>query len=329
MNSLTGIGVAFVEKHGAAKAAEVIGKGVQIPEKWPQGNQPTVIDLEKLVAFDPELLGVSAAVPGETPLPSTPLMAPYEWPKGTRIAILMPTNRAPHVGLLKCFSAIFERDKMQFIPLKTNMPPSRGRNILAQRWMESGCPLALWLDDDVLFPHGDVQWYREQCGNPNFPAEYALINPIARLMQQNRTLIGGCYFGRSDGGRAQYANAFMSNQADDAAHNGPRNFVEETPWVGFGFTLVNVSVLHDIIRTQPEVEIKNAALAKQLGYRYRFFNALSVDGEDSENSEDNCFCTRALQAGHRTFVDHAVVPIHVGERGYSYHNTRRARPQLF
>jgi len=331
MTQLTEIGKTFVTKYGAAKAAEIIGKNIGIPEKWVAGgNQPTVVDLQKLVEFDSTLIGAPVVTESwEEPVAKSEEIAPWVWPEGKRIAILMPSNRAPHLGVLKCFATLFERDKMQFIPLKTNFPPTRGRNVLASRWLASGCEWGLWWDDDTVVPHGDVGWFREITGNPNFPPEFANINPIARLLQQNRTLIGGCYFGRSDNGRAQYASAFQSNLADDAAHTGPRNFVEETPWVGFGFTLVNIRVLQDIIRTQPEIEIKNTILAGQLGYRYRFFNALSVTGDDSENSEDACFCTRALRAGHHTFVDHAVVPTHIGERGYSYHNTRRSVPAMY
>lgn len=338
MIDLTQVGVAFTTKHGIEKAAEMTGRPKGAAKDWAEGKQPSVRDLQKMIETDPEILGsppqASATEPmvlDDAPPAAAPAsgIAPYAWPEGKRIAILMPSNRAPHLHLLKCFATLFERDKMQFIPLKTNMPPSRGRNWLAQRWLDSGCELGYFWDDDVVLPHGDVGWYRDISGNPNFPADYAQINPIARLMSQNKTFIGGCYFGRNDNGRAQYATAMASNMADDSAHTGPRNFVEETPWVGMGATLVHVNVLRDIIKTQPEVEIKNGQLAQQLGYRFRFFNSMSAYGEDSENSEDVAFCARARIAGHKVWVDHAVVPLHMGERAYCYHNTRKMQPQFY
>jgi hypothetical protein len=329
---LTEIHTAYVAKHGEKKAAEVIGKNPTVVQRWAAGNMPTLMDAEKLALDDPSIFALPAAPAPATESSddweSTP-PAPYAWPEGKRVAILMPTNRAPVAGVLKCFATLFERDKMQFIPYETNFPPTRGRNWLAQRFLESSCEWSLWWDDDILVPHGDVAWFRNVTRNQNFPQAFANINPIAQLMSRNQTLIGGCYFGRAEPARAQFANAFTSALTDEAAHFGPRNHIEETPWIGFGFTLVHRSVFTDIIKTQPEVEMKDVNQINSLGYRYRFFNALSAYDNNSENSEDACFCHRAALAGHKTWVDHSVVPTHWGSCGYSFHNTRKTPPRLY
>lgn len=286
--------------HGGPPAA------IQLP--------PSEEDVRAYVENHPEL---AVSSPAE--------VTPYEWPQGDKVAILMPSNRDPDWGILKAFAAIFERDKMQL--LHPGEPMSailyRDRNQLAADFLASGCPWAVNWDDDTVPPHGDVEYLRHLSGNPAYPESYARLNPIGRLLQAKKTLVGATYFSRRRGGRAQYAGAFASTLANDVVHNGPRNLVEKQAWVGMGFTLIHRSVFTDIIRTQPQIEIKDPATIKQVGYKYRFFNSLSIDGPDSENSEDVAFCTRALRAGHQPHVDHAVSCVHVGRHGFSYHNTRR------
>jgi hypothetical protein len=249
---------------------------------------------------------------------------PFEWPKGERLAILLPTNRNPELELLSFFSAIFERDKMVFVPSRMNYL-IRNRNQLAETFLYgTNCPWSLWLDDDAVPPWGDVQAFRNLVHNPNFPEDFIKLNVIYRLVGSGKKFIGGCYFGRHPGGRAQYAEAIASNISDQAAHAGPRNLIQATNWIGMGGpTLVHRSVYEDIMRTQPEGNIQNPALARLLGYRYKFFSQTAADTDESENSEDKNFCVRATRAGHQIFVDHAVMPAHVGRMGFSFLNTRR------
>lgn len=248
-----------------------------------------------------------------------PTIEPYQFPQGTRVAICMPSNRSVHSGVLKSFAALYERDKMQFIP-SNETSIIRARNYCAQAFLNSGCEWSFWLDDDTVLPHGDVPYYRKLSDNPQFPPEYININPIARLMQSGHKLIGGCYFGRFPNGNAQFQEAYQSSTINSVAHNGPRNYVSPVGWVGFGCTLVHKQVFLDIIRTQPEIAVNNPAFAAKFGYNYHFFNL-----PNEEQSEDAAFCARAVKAGHQTYVDYAVMPIHMGEMGYCYHNTNVKR----
>lgn len=339
MRNLESLPRAYLNKHGVAKCAEVVGKDARIVERWKVGNMPPLIDLQKLIEFDPSMWSAPPAPVGEddpigdqraegTPLvaiaPLAPEPTPYEWPTGTKIAILMPTNRAFVPGVLKAFAAIYERDKMQLLHPGTDMPLLRARNILAAEFLASGCEWALSWDDDTIPPHGDVEYHRALAEDPMFPEPYIKLHPIGRLLQQKKTLIGGVYFSRKKGGRAQFHGAFASKPVDEAEHRGPRNLVTEEQWVGMGFTLIKREVFTDIMRTQPELQIKDQTLARQLGYSWRFFNPLSITGADSEHSEDVAFCTRAARAGHKTFVDHAISCIHVGPKGHGFRNTAKA-----
>ena len=296
---------AFLAKYGAEETSKITGKPLNIVSGWGSSKNPTLDDIELMIAKDGDVFA---------PAPNH-VFEPYQFPAGKRVAILMPTNRPVHVGVLKSFAALYEREKMQFFD-SNDTSIVRARNQCAQKFLDSNCEWSFWLDDDTVLPHGDVEYFRKISDNPHFSPAYININPIARLIQTGRTLVGGCYFGRNSSGVAQFQEAYQSNITNNAAHTGPRNVVDPVGWIGFGCTLVHRRVFEDIIATQPEVKIDNDGYVAKMRYRYRFFNYVT-----DEHSEDASFCIRAKKAGHQTYVDYAVMPIHMGEMGYSYHNT--------
>ena len=307
----------YVARNGIDHTSKLTGKGVSAVSSWGITKNPSLDDIQLMLNKD----DVKAAEKQEA---LSPAISPYTFPEGKRVMILMPSVRPIHIGVLKSFAALYEKDKMQFY---TNPPDNsyvRARNNCAARFLESGCEYAFWLDDDTIVPHGDVEYFRRISNNPQFPANYIMINPIARLMQTGKTLIGGCYFGRNPRGVAQFQEAYQSVSTNFTAHTGPRDVVTQAGWIGFGCTLVHRKVFEDIIKTQPEVAVKNAAFAKSFNYNWGFFNFI-----DEEHSEDASFCHRAMIAGHSTFVDFAVMPVHMGEMGYSYLNTATAMKPLF
>lgn len=297
----------FLAKYSVKITAELVNKPIPVVASWGNGKNPSLDDINILINKDPELFGF-----GER---KEQAITRYEFPSGKKVCILMPTNRPIHVGVLRSFAILYERDKMQFYT-SNDTSIVRARNICAQKFLDSGCEYSFWLDDDTIVPHGDVEYYRKVADNPNFPASYININPIARLIQTQHTLVGGVYFGRNSNGIAQFQEAYQSSMVNDSAHSGPRSVVNPVGWVGFGCTLVHRKVFDDIITSQPEVIVNDQAFAAKFNYRYKFFNYVS-----DEHSEDASFCIRAKRAGHQTYVDHAVMPIHMGEMGYCYHNT--------
>ena len=300
----------FVAKYGIDDTSKITGKKNNLVSLWLSGKSPQVSALQAMISHDPELFGIKEA---EVKVEQ---IAPYQFPEGRKVAILMPSVRPIHIGVLKAIAALYEREKMQFFTVADNSYV-RARNWCAQRLLDSGCEYGFWLDDDTVPPHGDVEYFRRLADNPQFPANFININPIARLIQTGKMLVGGCYFGRQPGGVAQFREAYVSTMVNDAAHSGPRNVVDPVGWVGFGCTLTHRKVFEDIINTQ-DVLVKNPQFSNRFGYSYNFFNYI-----DDESSEDTSFCVRAKQAGHQAFVDMAVMPIHVGTAGYSYHNTKR------
>lgn len=300
---------AFLAKYGVKDTAEVVGRSETVVNGWLGGKPPTLADVQAMIGKDPEVFDQKSSEP----------IAPYQFTSGTKVCILMPTNRPIHSGVLRSFAYLYERDKMQFFT-SNDTSIVRARNICAQKFLDSNCQYSFWLDDDTILPHGDVEYYRKISDNPSFPAAYVNINPIARLIQTQHTLVGGCYFGRNPNGTAQFQEAYQSTIVNNAAHNGPRNAVDPVGWIGFGCTLVHRKVFEDIIKTHPDVVITDQGFVSRFGYKHRFFNYVS-----EEHSEDASFCIRAKRAGHQAHVDYAVMPIHMGETGYCYHNTNQKR----
>jgi len=302
----------FVNKYGIDETSKLVGKPPSVVTQWAISKNIAFEALQIMLEKDPDMFFGHNAQEPET-------IAPYEFPSGKRVAILMPSIRPIHIGVLKSITALYEKDKMQFYTVADNSYV-RSRNNCAQWFLDSGCDYAFWIDDDTVLPHGDVNYYRTLSDNPNFPTSYININPIARLMQTNRTLVGACYFGRTPTGKAQFKEAYASNIANDAAHSGPRNVVNPTDWVGFGCTLVHKKVFTDIIEKVPDIAVKNMGFAQAFGYKYNFFNHI-----DDEHSEDTSFCARAKLAGHQAYVDMAVMPLHLGPVGFTYHNTNKKK----
>lgn len=298
--------IRYINHHGVDATVALTGKPRSTVMAWLTTRPPGYVELDKMVAHDPE-----AFLP-----PAEAAVLPYSFPAGTRVALLMPSVRPIHLGVLKSVAALYERDKMQLFSIADNSYV-RARNWCAQRFLDSGCEYSFWLDDDTVLPHGDVEYFRKLADHPTFPANFINLNPIARLMQTGKSLVGGCYFGRQPGGVAQFKEAYTSAMTNDAAHAGPRNVVDPVGWVGFGCTLVHRKVFEDILATQ-DIRVTNAAFAQRFGYQHKFFNHL-----DDESSEDVSFCVRAKQAGHQAFVDFAVMPLHLGVAGYTYHNTKK------
>lgn len=327
---ITGLGIRFLDKHGKDMAIKVIGKAGHIVSRWVNGSEPSVADLQRLIDFDPSLVGAPVSTPVELPAieksqpeQTVSSVGPtYEWPQGTTVAVLMPSSRGVEIETVKSMLGWFERDKMTFIDQSATLPVY-ARNKLAAKFLAGNWPWSFWLDSDIVPPTGDVDWFREISGNPSYPAPFARLNPLVRLMSSNRKFIGGCYFGRHTNGKAQFNEAHVSPFVNNGAHGGPNNSVLKTRWVAAGCTLVHRDVYLDIIKTfGDKIRIKDPERRNALGYEYRFFTPQYDDPDLADNSEDVSFCDLAEKSGHEVFVDHAIMPAHMGKCAYGYHNTK-------
>ncbi len=293
----------YVDKHGVEKVSEITGKAAGMVAAWAE-NKTTIPmkDLQALLDFDPS--------------PIHEIKPLYTLPDNSeKLAFMMPTSRGPHWATFLSTLATWETGKM--VPLIE--PGSfivRARNRLAHRWLfHTKCPLGLWGDDDMLWPHGDAASFKSIDGNADYPDFWAGINALHRLLFQKKSLIGAAYFGRRPGASGQFGGS-GDPMIDQEIRSGPRDALLKTPWVGFGFVLMQRQVMLDIIEQGLAHEMSDAD-AHYLGYKYDFFSP-QVPGE----SEDVAFCRLAEKAGHSTYVDLSIMAGHVGSHVFNYKNTR-------
>jgi hypothetical protein len=251
---------------------------------------------------------------------SEPAEAPFVEPtypqwSGKKLAILSTTNREYKYTTLKSLMGLYDKQNMEFFSIYSNFLV-RGRNILADMFLRSGCEYAFLVDDDMVFPHGDAKWFKAATGLHMMPDNFAGLNTINVLYSRKKTLIGGVYFGRTPNGRGMFHEAITESLINSEVHNGPRDIVRPTNWVATGCMLVHRSVFEDIIKTQPEIALEQN-IATELGYRYGFFDPIH-----GQMGEDVSFCMRAKKAGHQPYIDLAVYPGHVGDNTFTYMNTR-------
>lgn len=302
MLKLTTIAKDFITRHGEARTAEVTGAKIENVRAWAAGtSQPTLPQLEKLLDEDPD------------PINTIKPLYTCGLPEGQRLAICMNTNRAVDWRTMQSITKLFESEKMQLIIHPTNFL-IRGRNQLARRFLETKCEWSLWVDDDMVLPCGDARWFKTVCQCPNFPDTYAGLNTIGRLLFHGKTLIGGCYFDRINGQKAQFNEAAASPEANAEAKSGPKNDIRQSKWIAAGCTLIHRTVFEDIAN-QGIAKALPDNQAQYLRYKYGFFDPISEGA-----GEDVSFCLRAEKAGHKSFVDLSIMPGHVGAHVYNYYS---------
>lgn len=181
------------------------------------------------------------------------------------------------------------------------------RNRLANRFLETEAEWLVWVDDDMIPPIGRPEWYRWIGGN-KVKDMIAGQHYIPRLKAHNKTLVGGCYFGRQLSGIPVFNSGRVNSDAFSAAKRASGQLLA-TEWTGTGCMLVHRSVLEDIKTKFPD-------LAPSDRYPWwNFFHPMQGYGEDVS------FCLRAKEAGHISYTDTGLQCLHVGYCAWGFHNT--------
>lgn len=168
---------------------------------------------------------------------------------GKDIFLCLPMYKTTNPVTLLCLMGIYDRQKFGVLMDYGDAFVIRTRENIAHRFLESGKEEALWIDDDMVVPMGNAQWYRRHTHIP-LPDKYAGLHTANRLRSHGKTIVGGLYFGRHPFGRAMYYEAIVDSPEgaieNDWAHEGPRDVLRPTKWTGTGCLWHTRQVLVDI-----------------------------------------------------------------------------------
>jgi GT2 family glycosyltransferase len=195
----------------------------------------------------------------------------------------------------------FGRDKIRFEMNCGDAMIYHSRNVIAQKFLETDAKWLLMMDDDIIPCIGRPGWMRHWVqAARNIPDAPLQRHVLHRLVGSGKTLIGGAYFGRQEGGTLMCSNPDLASHAKAYA-----DAAAPVEWVATGCMLVHRKVFEDIQTSFPELAPKN------LGDAFDFFHPLS-----GSEGEDVSFCRRAAKAGHQPHIDLGLPVFHVGYKTY-------------
>jgi hypothetical protein len=234
---------------------------------------------------------------------------------------------------------------------------AHSRNTCVDSFLQTPCDWFLTIDDDMVVPFGNAEWFKMHTRFDDFPEKFLGLNAIDRLMGHGKTLVGALYFGRHPGGPPVYNEGALGGQEAAYARKAPHDLVKPTRWVGTGCMLVHRSVFEAIETKFPRLargankrgghwftsteaslmeritslrdQLQDGPLDGSKAYaamagledlvaRARAENALGV-------GEDVSFCMRAAAAGHQPYVDMGLVCGHLGHCCYGPRNTQQEK----
>ena len=195
----------------------------------------------------------------------------------------------------------YGRDKIRFDMSIGDAMIYHARNVLAQKFLDTDARWLLMVDDDIIPCIGRPSWMKNWVAAArNLQDNVLQRNVLARLIGSNKTLVGGAYFGRQEGGAIMCSDLKLAPRAkvyEDA--------VIPVEWVATGCMLVHRKVFEDIREKHPELETPNNS-----SYKFDYFLPTKDSGEDV------AFCRRALASGHQPHVDIGLPVFHVGYKTY-------------
>ena len=195
----------------------------------------------------------------------------------------------------------FGRDKIRFDMQCGDAMVYHSRNVIAQKFLETDAKWLLMLDDDIIPCIGRPTWMRhwvQAARNiPDLPLQRHVVH---RLVGSGKSLIGGAYFGRQEGGTIMCSDTSLASHAKSYS-----DAVAAVDWVATGCMLVHRKVFEDIATAFPELG------PKKEGDAFDFFHPLS-----SNEGEDVSFCRRAAKSGHQPHIDLGLPVFHVGYKTY-------------
>lgn len=224
--------------------------------------------------------------------------------EGRDIFIGLPwykTSNPVTTAALFAMALDFGKDKIRMDLVMGDALIYQSRNKIAQRFLETDAKWLFMLDDDIIPCIGRAAWYKSWVVSARATLDQPLQRHVLhRLVGAGKSLVGGAYFGRQEGGRLMCSNQALAGDARTHADK-----VIPVDWVGTGAMLVHRRVFADMAQKFPELE------TTQPDMKFDFFRP----GEGGLG-EDISFCRRAKACGHQPHVDLGIPLAHLGYKAY-------------
>lgn len=195
----------------------------------------------------------------------------------------------------------FGRDKIRFDMAVDEDQNYILRNKLAEKFLQTDAKYLLMIDNDIIPCIGRPLYMRATVNSARNVVDLPLQRHIIhRLINSNKTLIGGAYFDRKEG-----TKLICSDQSLVSSARVYNDIVTPVEWVGSGCLLIHRSVFEDIQKKFPELKTNNSESP------FDYF--LPIKGHANESMS---FCYRAKQAGHQAHIDLGTPVFHAGFKTY-------------
>lgn len=230
---------------------------------------------------------------------------------------------------------------------------AHSRNSCVDVFLGSDLDYMLTIDDDMIVPFGNANWFKTYTGWSDYPEPFASFNAIDRLMSHEKTLVGALYFGKHRHGNPTYNEGAANKTEGDFARKGPHNLIKPTRWVGTGCMLIHREVFLAIEKRFPNLrrgpdgkggqwftssehhamdDIRRVREFLEKGPHdgsksiKAYEMILASEAKAKANSslgmgEDVQFCIRAAESGHQPFIDMGLICGHLGTYCYGPYNT--------
>jgi hypothetical protein len=195
----------------------------------------------------------------------------------------------------------FGREKIRFDMEIGDAMIYHARNRIAAKFLDTDAKWLLMIDDDIIPSIGRPGWMRAWVSAARQLNDLPLQrNVIHRLVGSGKTIIGGAYFGRQEGGALMCSDLSLAPRA-----RVYEDSVVPVEWVATGCLLVHRTVFEDIEKKFPELK------ASKPNEPFDYFHPMS-----SGEGEDVSFCKRAAASGHQPHIDLGLPVFHVGYKVY-------------
>lgn len=195
----------------------------------------------------------------------------------------------------------------------------RSRNMLAKRFLDSGCTWSLWIDADTVPPIANASWFSWITNAEAVTQESTSFDVLGRLLGSAKAVVGGVYASRRWHGSLVIQPEINPRGSADRElcaeiRRGTARGLAEVDWVGFGCALVHREVFLEVQRNFPN-------LAPQTEFSaWRFFQP------EGDEGEDEAFCRRVRQCAIPIWLDTQLICAHIGSMAFMPEHTAPIRP---